>query len=137
VIGLDEFVERLCRLGSDRGPRGFPRGARDRQIVMQSILMGLDSSRTYAEREINEILRAWNRELAPAIETDHVTLRRLLVDSGRLERTADGRAYRVGFPPRAVAFDLEIYDLDLHATVEAYREQAQRRRRQRRPDGAR
>ena len=122
MIGVDEFVERLCKVGADRGPRGFPRNRRDRDILVQSFLLTLDSSRDYSEREINQALRAWKRDVAPAIETDHVTLRRLLVDLGRLERSADGARYRVGFPPGAVAFELGVYDLDLRATVGAYRE---------------
>jgi hypothetical protein len=69
--------------------------------------------------------------VAPAIETDHVTIRRLLIDYGQLERTADGRAYRVGFPPRPLAFDLEIEELDLRATVAAYLEHQRRRRSER------
>ena len=121
MISVDEFVERLCKVGADRGPRGFPRSRRDRDILIQSFLLTLDSGRAYSEREINAALRAWKRDVAPAIETDHVTLRRLFVDLGRLERTADGARYRVGFPPGAVAFDLEVYDLDLRATVAAYR----------------
>ena len=80
---------------------------------MRSILLQLDSGRTYTEREINAELVRWGREVAPAIRTDHVTLRRLLVDHGHLERTRDGHAYRVGFPPGSLAFDLEIFDLDL------------------------
>jgi hypothetical protein len=131
MISLDEFVERLCKLGAERGPRGFPRSRRDRDILVQSILLTLDSSRAYSEREINQALRAWKRDVAPAIETDHVTLRRLLVDLGRLERTADGRRYQVGFPPGAVAFDLGVYDLDLRATVAAYREYLRNRPRRR------
>ena len=47
----------------------------------------------------------------PAIEVDHVTLRRALVDHGHLERSADGAAYQVGFPARPIAFDLEIDEL--------------------------
>jgi hypothetical protein len=129
MITLEEFVERLCRLGADRGPRRFPRKPRDREILMKSILMLMDSARTYTEPEINALLQAWNRDVAPAIETDHLTLRRLLVDHGHLERTADGGAYRVGFSARAVAFDLEVDDVDLRATIAAYREQARRRRR--------
>lgn len=129
MITLDEFVERLCKLGADRGPRGFPRRTRDREILLKSIVLGLDGERSYREREINERLIAWSREVAPAIEVDHVTLRRLLVDRGLLERTADGSRYRVGFPPGMVAFDLAIFDLDLRATVAAYRDRASRRSR--------
>lgn len=135
MIEIEEFVERLCRLAADRGPRGFPRRRRDRQILMKSMLMDLDSGRTYAEAEINELLMRWKREVAPAIETDHVTLRRLLVDHGHLERTADGRSYRMAFPPDPVAFDLEVDSLDLRATIAAFRDQQARRRRRRRPPG--
>ena len=134
MITVDEFVERLCRLGADRGPRALPRRQRDRQILMKSIVMGLDGRRVYTEKEVNALLGAWNREVAPAIETDPVTLRRLLVDHGQLERTADGRAYRLGFPAGPVAFELEIDDIDLRATIAAFLELA--RRRPRRAPGA-
>ena len=91
--------------------------------------MLLDSSRTYTEPEVNDLLCDWSREVAPAIDSDHVTLRRLLVDYGHLERTADGGSYRVGFPPRPVAFSLEVEEVDVRATIAAYRDYADRRRR--------
>jgi len=127
MTSLEDFIERLCRLGADRGPRGFPKKHSDREILMKSILMDLDSSRHYSEAEINDLLIAWNREVAPAIETDHVTLRRHLVDYGHLERTADGRAYRVGFPPGMVAFDVEIDEIDLRATIAAFIDHTEQR----------
>jgi hypothetical protein len=131
MISPEQFVERLCRLGADRGPRRFPRKLRDRAILIKSIVMLLDSARTYTEPEINALLQDWNHDVAPAIESDHVTLRRLLVDYGHLERTADGRAYRLGFPPRPVAFDLEVDDVDVRATIAAYVEYSERRRQRR------
>jgi len=134
MIDVEEFVERLCMLGARRGPRRFPRKPRDREILIKSIVMQMKSVRTYSEVEINELLQDWNRHVAPEIECDHVTLRRLLVDHGHLERTADGAKYRVGFPPRPVAFDLEVDEIDVRATVAAFldhesRESAARRRR--------
>jgi len=129
MISTGEFVERLCRLGADRGPRRFPRRRRDRAILMKSIVMVLDSAREYSEREINAHLKAWKRDVAPAIETDHVAIRRLLVDYGQLERTADGKRYRVGFPPRPTAFALEVDEIDLRATVAAFIEREERRAR--------
>ena len=131
MISVEEFVERLCRLGADRGPRRFPRKKRDREILIKSIVMLLDTSRRYAERDINDVLRDWSRDVAPAIDSDHVTLRRLLVDYGHLERTSDGRSYRVAFPARPVAFDLEVDDIDVRATIAAYRAYAERRRQRR------
>jgi hypothetical protein len=98
---------------------------------MKSIVMLLDSDRTYTEGEINAALQEWNRDVAPAISSDHVTVRRLLVDYGLLERSADGRKYRVGFPPRPVAFDLEVEDIDVRATIAAYRDYSARQRQSR------
>ena len=123
MIEVEEFVERLCRLGADRGPRNFPRKQRDREILMKSLRMLLDSGRIYSEPEINAAIQAWRSEVAPAIRTDHVTLRRLLVDHGHLERTPDGRAYRVGFPAKPMAFGIEVDDVDVRATIAAYLEQ--------------
>ena len=119
-------MERLCRLGADRGPRRFPKKRRDQQILTKSIVMLLDSSRTYTEPEINELLMSWNREIAPAIETDHAMLRRHLVDYGHLERTADGGSYRMGFPPSPVAFEFEIDGIDQRSMIAAYLDQAKR-----------
>jgi hypothetical protein len=130
MISPEEFVERLCLLGADRGPRRFPRRRSDRDILIKSIRMLLDDRRTYTEREVDAVLREWCRDVAPAIEVDHVTLRRLLVDHGHLERTADGRAYRVGFPARTVAFALAVYELDVRATAAAYQERQRLRREQ-------
>lgn len=120
MITLEQFLERVVKLGADRGPRRFPRGTQDREILMKSITLDLDEKVTYTEREVNEHLKRWQREVAPAIETDHVTLRRELVDYGYLERKRDGSEYRVGFPAKSVAFAIEIYDVDLRATVAAY-----------------
>ena len=127
MIEVEEFVERLCRLGADRGPRGFPRRRRDRQILLKSIVMLMDSARVYSEPEVNEELQAWSRDVAPAIDTDHVTLRRHMVDHGLLERTADGGSYRVGFPAHPIAFDLEVDDIDVRATIAAYLDHARRK----------
>lgn len=128
MIEPEEFVERLCRLGADRGPRRFPRKPRDREILMKSFVMGLDSERSYGEAEINDAIREWQRDVVPAIHADHVTVRRLLVDFGHLERTPDGARYRVGFPARPLAFDLEVDQIDVRATIAAYLDHAARRR---------
>ena len=99
---------------------------------MKSIVMGLDADREYGESEINDALIAWKRDVAPAVHTDHVAIRRALVDYGQLERTADGTRYRVGFPARPLAFDLEVEDIDVRATIAAYLDYTARRRRERR-----
>jgi hypothetical protein len=128
MIGLEEFVERLCLIGAGPKSRPLPRRRQDREILMKSLRMCIDPDRRYDESAINDLLQDWNRDVAPAIETDHVTVRRMLVDHGHLERTADGAMYRLGFPARLVAFDLAVDDVDLRATIAAYREQLQHKR---------
>ena len=123
MVSVEEFVDRLCRIGSGRDRRGFPRRRRDRAILFRSIVQTLDSDRTYTEIQINRALLAWGREVAPSITTDHVTLRRLLVDYGHLERRADGSVYQLGFPAQPLAFELEVYDVDVRATTAAFRDQ--------------
>ena len=98
--------------------------------------MTLERARTYSEAEMNRALLSWKSEVGPAIETDHVTLRRVLVDYGHLERTVDGGAYRVGSPSHPIAFDLEVDEIDVRATVAAYREHLEQRRRRGRPTPA-
>jgi hypothetical protein len=131
MIEIEEFVDRLCRLCARTGPRRFPRKARDRGILMKSIRMTLKPEAEYSEQQLNDHLITWNREIAPEIECDHVTLRRLLIDYGELEGTSNGAWYRVGFPVRPLAFALEIDELDLAATVAAYRMEQGRRRAER------
>lgn len=104
--------------------------------MMKSITLLMDSARDYDEAQINALIRRWKRDVAPAIETDHVSVRRLLVDRGQLERSADGRVYRVGFPPGPMAFDLEIDELDLVATITAYRDHVSRERERREAEHA-
>jgi hypothetical protein len=128
MISLEEFVERLCLLGAAPRPRPLPRRRQDREILMKSIRMCIDPDRTYDEAQINALLQAWNRDVAPALETDHVTIRRMLVDHGQLERTPDGARYRLGFPARPPVFDLQVESLDLRATIAAYRERARKPR---------
>jgi hypothetical protein len=130
MVSIEEFAERLIRLGARWQPRPLPRRRFDREILMKSILLVLDSGRIYTEPQINAELQLWNIDVAPAIQTDHVTVRRMLVDYGYLERTPDGSAYRVGFPPKPLAFELEVEDLDVRATIAAYREAHPRPQRQ-------
>ena len=128
MIEIEEFVDRLCRIGAHKGPRRFPRKPRDREILIKSIRMSMDAALDYSEPEINGLLGAWMLQVAPEVETDVATLRRMLVDYGELERSRDCRSYRLGYPGRPVAFALEIDELDLPATIAAYRMDRDRRR---------
>ncbi|MGC4938922.1 DUF2087 domain-containing protein [Kribbella sp. DT2] len=59
----------------------FPTAPAKFKVVLEYLAGSFEPDRQYAEREVNEILQAWN--------ADHATLRRHLVDEGHLNR-ADG-----------------------------------------------
>lgn len=57
------------------------------RIAMWGLWLRFDSGRTYTEREVNDILKAWTTY------GDHVTPRRELVEMGLLARKPDCSAY--------------------------------------------
>ncbi len=57
------------------------------RIAMWGLWLRFDSGRTYTEREVNDILKAWTTY------GDHVTPRRELVEMGLLARKSDCSAY--------------------------------------------
>lgn len=57
------------------------------RLAMWALWSRFDTGRSYTEREVNEILKAW------AVYGDHVTPRRELVEMGLLSRKSDCSAY--------------------------------------------
>lgn len=69
--------------------------APDRAIVVATIAALFDRGALYAERQVNERLKAWLGGAGGNVETDHVHVRRWLVDSGVLARNDDCTDYRL------------------------------------------
>ncbi len=67
----------------------------DRAVLQTTILQRFDPQATWSERQVNEILKAWLASVGAMMETDHVHLRRWLIDTQVLARTADCAEYRV------------------------------------------
>jgi hypothetical protein len=65
----------------------FPSREKRKIIVLRHIMTRFQAGRIYSEPEINQILmKVWS---------DHVTLRRYLIEYGFMKRTADGSKYKV------------------------------------------
>ena len=64
----------------------FPTREKRRLILLQQIATRFDPNRSYAEKEVNALLGP--------IYSDHVLIRRLLIDYGFLARRVDGSEYR-------------------------------------------
>jgi hypothetical protein len=129
IISVVEFKERLGALCQKSGGRGFPRKPRDQHILFKSMTLMLEPGRDYTEKEVNEGLAKWLDEVGQAVELDHVTLRRYLVDAGYLIRDAAGRSYRVEPESSGTLFEMGIQEINPVAVVEeAYRRTEERKR---------
>jgi hypothetical protein len=128
-IGLDEFRSRLPELLLQGGAHGLPRKERDRLIILKALALGLDPSSPYSEKQLNAALRSRISQLGGLAGTDHVTLRRLLVDEHFLDRDAQGSVYRLrtGTP----SFDPAVTQIDVPRLLEDTRQEAARRKRDR------
>jgi hypothetical protein len=111
-ISIAEFKDRLAALCLKGGQRGFPRKPRDRHILFKSIILMLETQRTYTEAELNEELRQWLSQVGQTIELDHVSLRRYLVDAGYLIRDGAGRSYQVALEQTGDVLEPGIETLD-------------------------
>ena len=87
---------------------------------------------TYNERNVNERLKAWLAGAGAMLATDHVELRRWLVDNRVLVRDGFGRAYTLGSPREEIASAMrELAGHDVAALVREARDADQARRAER------
>ena len=65
----------------------------DRALVLALAACGIESGPTLREDEVNRRLSDWLADVGAMVQTDHVELRRWLVDAGYLARDGWGYAY--------------------------------------------
>lgn len=85
----------LRRLLANGPLTGVPRRPADQGLLVALAASRFEAQRTYRENEINETLKAWLQTFCEPFGIDHVSLRRMLVDSRLMSRTASGSTYRV------------------------------------------
>ena len=107
----------------------------DFAVVLAGAALAFDDGTAYTEAEVNERLKAWLAGAGAMLGTDHVELRRWLVDARLLERDGYGRSYaRAPGPPAFQAaldalggWDLSLVtrnERDAHARQRAERKSA-------------
>lgn len=96
----------------------------DRRVLVATIAGKFDAGRSYREGEVNEVLKAWLSTAGAMIETDHVHIRRWLVDTGVLTRTSDCAEYRLGAAANEEPIAPGAAGLDGAAIVPATRREA-------------
>ena len=81
-------------------------GDADRALVLALAAAAIEPARAHREAEVNDILERWLAGPGAMLRTDHVELRRWLVDTGFVSRDGFGRAYVRGEPEAARAIAL-------------------------------
>jgi hypothetical protein len=71
-------------------------GEADRALVLALAATAIEAGRQHREAEVNRVLGAWLQGPGAMLRTDHVELRRWLVDAGFVGRDGFGRAYLRG-----------------------------------------
>ncbi len=129
AITIDEFAKRLADLFLRRGGGAMPRRRRDQHILMKSIVLSLDPSSLYSEKELNARLKWWLAEVGQELQVDHVSIRRYLVDEGYVMRDPAGVTYRVAKEAHSDLFDSAVERLRPETVIRgAVREQENRKR---------
>jgi hypothetical protein len=112
MIQPREDTQRSLKRMLANGPlTGVPKRPSDQQLLVSLAAAQLDPGKTYTEAELNEALKAWLATFCEPYGIDHVTLRRMLVDSRLVERTKSGSTYRVDREKLGRAPDLAAIDL--------------------------
>ncbi|MCU0919648.1 MAG: DUF2087 domain-containing protein [Burkholderiaceae bacterium] len=107
-----------------------------RRMVLGLVWAGLPAA-PMSERDVNEALKAKLAGVASFLDTDHVALRRWLVDAGWLARDGFGREYRrvagaaLPLPLQPLATAFEGVDTDTIAAATRATHSAERDARQR------
>lgn len=121
-------VKRGVGLGSLASARGKSFAA-----TLAAASLAIPADRVVTERDVNERLVAWLAGPGTMLATDHVELRRWLVDLGLVERDGYGRAYRRTAPPSAYAAAVEaLAAIDPAAVAAQARDEQARVRAERR-----
>jgi hypothetical protein len=111
----DRFARLAIRRGISVG--ALQSGSRnDFVLVLAAAAQGFAPGQAYSEREVNEILRGFLAAPGAMLATDHVELRRWLIDFHLLERDGFGRVYTTGKPaPEFAVAAAQLVELDLEA----------------------
>ena len=99
---LERFVALSVRSGLSLGILRASRIA-DFNLMLAVAARAFAAGRSYAEGEVNDVLRDWLAHEGSMLAVDHVELRRWLVDCRVLARDDYGRAYALGSPSADIA----------------------------------
>ncbi len=129
MASMHESDDRALRRLLANGPLdAVPKRPTDQDLLVRLAIATLEPEREYGERELNEHLEAWLATFTEPYGIDHVTLRRMMVDSRLLLRTPSGSRYMLS-PDAGEALE-SLRDVHPAQVLEQVREErAERKRR--------
>jgi hypothetical protein len=85
----------LKRLLANGPLTALPKRPADQELLLQLAASRFDARKAYRESEVNGELSRWLETFCSPFGIDHVTMRRLMVDSRLMTRDRAGSSYRV------------------------------------------
>lgn len=92
---MSNTQQALRRLLANGPLTAVPKRPADQELLLRLAAARFDPGRTYRESDVNEELSRWLGTFCAPFGIDHVTIRRLMVDSRLLTRDKAGSTYRV------------------------------------------
>jgi hypothetical protein len=92
----------------------------DRALVLALASCAIEPNHALAEHEVNRRLQDWLADTGSMLRTDHVELRRFLIDAGYMLRDDWGHAYRRG-PAQLAQARAQLGTVDAAALAAAVR----------------
>jgi hypothetical protein len=117
----------LKRMFSNGKLTALPKRPADQALLATLAAARFDSQGSYKESEVNDRLGAWLETVSEPYGIDYAMLRRLLVDSRLLMRTASGSTYHVN--EAKLAAINAVRDVDASRVLADLHEERDRRKR--------
>lgn len=130
-ITKEYFIKRLIDLCLRSGLSEFPKDNTAQHILLKSVVLTLGQLDAFTEKEINEKLKYWISCICKIKNIDHITLRRMLIDSAYLARKNDCSCYQVQpEAPGSQYFEDSINQINIMEVIKTGREEIARRKRE-------
>ena len=102
ALSANDWIERMSQLALRQGVHLSTlqqKAGGDLELLFASAALAFPSGASFSEKEANEILKRFLAGAGVMVATDHVELRRWMVDAGFLQRSDYGTDYRRGVLP--------------------------------------
>jgi hypothetical protein len=90
---MSESHKALKRMLANGPLTAIPKRPSDQQLLVTLAAARFELGKSYRESEVNDLLEAWLQTFCEPYGIDHVSFRRMLVDSRLITRTKSGSAY--------------------------------------------